>query len=327
MAYKPLLILAGGSGYLGRLLIESLKDRYSFLVLGRAESSSIKTAYHPYPKDAKALAPHLDGALALINLAGKSVDCRYTEKNKQAILHSRVDTTNYLGKAMAACKTPPSVWVNLSSATIYPDSQVVQTERSATPGGNFSEEVCLAWEKAFYDAHIPGTRKVVLRSGLVFGKKGGAYPVLEKLAKLCLGGKQGSGTQYMSVLHEADFTRAIEHVIHNRCMGTYNLCIPQPIRNKDFMRMLASYQHQLPQLRQTPWMIKLGAIVLRTEAELVLKSRCVIPERLLNEGFQFKYENPEKILEGLNVPYFHSAEKESASGSTGNFVLASTSSS
>jgi len=325
MAYKPLLILAGGSGYLGRLLIDSLKNQYSFLVLGRGRVSDINASYLQYPTNPSELASHLDGALALINLAGKSVDCRYTEKNKAEILNSRVSTTEYLGKAMAFCQKPPQVWVNLSSATIYPDSDTLQTELSPTPGGNFSEDVCLAWEKTFYDAHIPGTRKVALRCGLVFGKNGGAFPVLSKLSKLCLGGKQGAGSQYMSILHEADFTRAMEHVIHQRSMGSYNLCIPQPIQNNAFMKLLASYHTKLPQISQTPWMIKLGAMLLQTEAELVLKSRCVIPERLLNEGFQFNYETPEDILHELNDQGFQSAENESASGKTGNFDLASSS--
>lgn len=323
MAYKPLLILAGGSGYLGRLLIASLKHQYSFLVLGRSENAHVDCSYLQYPAEPKQLATHIEGALALINLAGKSVDCRYTEKNKAAILHSRVDTTEYLGKAMALCQNPPQVWVNLSSATIYPDSEILQTERSLTPGGNFSEDVCLAWEQTFYDAHVPGTRKVALRCGLVFGNSGGAFPVLKKLSKLCLGGRQGNGSQYLSILHEVDFSRAVNHVIHNRCMGSYNLCIPQPIQNALFMQLLSTYHSQLPQFSQTPWMIKLGARLLQTESELVLKSRCVIPERLLNEGFQFRYENPEQILDALNDAYFQSAEKESASGKTGNLDLAS----
>ncbi len=326
MAYKPLLILAGGSGYLGRLLITSLEDKYAFLVLGRSDDALVESAYLPYPTEPNKLASYFEGALALINLAGHSVDCRYNEKNKAKILDSRVITTQYLGKAMALCQKPPPVWVNLSSASIYPDSETLQTEKSATPGGNFSELVCLAWEKAFYDAHVPGTRKVALRCGLVFGNNGGAFPVFKKLSKICLGGTQGSGTQYMSILHEVDFIRAVQHVIENRCMGSYNVCIPRPIQNTVFMKLLASYYSRVPQLSQSAWMLKLGAILLRTEAELLLKSRCVIPERLLNEGFQFTYENPEQILDALNEPYFQSDVKESASGKTGNFALASSNS-
>lgn len=325
MAYKPLIILAGGSGYLGHLLIESLKNDYKFLVLGRAESSTVSTDYLSYPSNPQNLSAQLEGALALVNLAGKSVDCRYTEKNKAEILRSRVETTQCLGEAVAACQNPPEVWINLSSATIYPDSSTLQTEKSATPGENFSEDVCIAWEKAFYDAHVPGTRKAALRCGLVFGNKGGAFPVLARLSKLCLGGKQGSGSQFMSILHETDFVRAIVHILKNRSMGSYNLCIPQPIQNQEFMKILASYHRQLPQVSQAAWMVKFGAFLLRTESELVLKSRCVIPERLLNEGFQFRFEKPKDILDALNQSHFQSAEKESASGSTGNFSLASAS--
>ncbi|HCS20220.1 MAG TPA: TIGR01777 family protein [Bacteroidetes bacterium] len=339
MAYKRLIVLAGGSGYLGRLLISSLSDRYEFLVLGRAyaKASAGKPAVTPveagegaeylkYPDKPEDLAPALEGAFALINLAGKSVDCRYTAKNKKEIMDSRVKTTTYLGKAVNACAMPPEVWVNLSSATIYPDSQELQTELSATPGGNFSEDVCLAWEKAFQDAHEHRTRKVVLRCGLVFGRSGGAFPVLKKLASFCLAGKQGNGRQFMSVLHENDFVRAMEFVLNERCMGAYNLCIPRPIQNIDFMRLLASYPPKLPQIDQPRWLVKLGALLIRTEAELVLKSRCVIPERLLNDGFYFEFENLKDILDDLNQPYFQSAEKSSASPRTGNFSLASCSS-
>ncbi len=323
MAYKRLIVLAGGSGYLGRLLISSLSDRYEFLVLGRNVKSMDGMKYPDKPED---LAAHLEGAFALVNLAGKSVDCRYTPKNKKEILDSRVKTTTYLGKAVNACAQPPEVWVNLSSATIYPDSQELQTELSATPGGNFSEEVCLAWEKAFQDAHEHRTRKVILRCGLVFGRSGGAFPVLKKLASFCLAGKQGNGRQFMSVLHEKDFVRAMEFVMNERCMGAYNLCIPMPIQNMDFMRLLASYPPKLPQIDQARWLVRLGALLIRTEAELVLKSRCVIPERLLNDGFQFEFETLKQILNDLAQASFQSAEKSSASPKTGNFSLASCSS-
>ena len=343
MAYKRLIVLAGGSGYLGRLLISSLSERYEFLVLGRPayakasagervmraqerETERERVRYLRYPDNPEELAQHLEGAFGLVNLAGKSVDCRYTAKNKKEILDSRVKTTSYLGKALNACTTPPEVWVNLSSATIYPDSQNLQTELSATPGGNFSEDVCLAWEKAFTDAHEHRTRKVILRCGLIFGRSGGAYPVLKKLAGICLAGKQGNGRQFMSVLHEKDFVRAVEFVLNQRCMGAYNLCIPQPVRNGDFMHLLASYPPKLPQIDQAPWLVRLGALMIRTEAELVLKSRCVIPERLLNDGFRFEYENPAQILDALHSPSFQSEENVSASRNTGNFSLASKSS-
>ncbi|MDX5321922.1 MAG: DUF1731 domain-containing protein, partial [Bacteroidota bacterium] len=164
---------------------------------------------------------------------------------------------------------------------------------------------------------------VALRCGLVFGKNGGAYPVFEKLAKYALAGKQGKGNQYMSVLHEDDFVRAVQHVLEHRSMGSYNLCIPQPIPNKFFMKLLGA-QLKLPfQIPQPEFLVKLGAKLIRTEAELVLKSRCVVPERLLNEGFQFKFDSCESILNVLGRSYFQSAENVSRSAKTGNLLRAS----
>ncbi|MDX5320615.1 MAG: NAD-dependent epimerase/dehydratase family protein, partial [Bacteroidota bacterium] len=163
MAYKPLIVLAGGSGYLGRLLMEQLAPYYHFLVLGRYPRKLARSDYKVYPKSPEEAAALMEGAYALINLAGKSVDCRYTEQNKAEIMASRVDTTHYLAHAIQHCVQPPKVWVNISSATIYPDSQTPQREVSPTPGGNFSEEVCLAWENAFYNEETPRTRKVALR--------------------------------------------------------------------------------------------------------------------------------------------------------------------
>lgn len=323
MAYKPVLILAGGSGYLGRLLSNHLKNHYQIIVLGRKEQAESGISCLKYPENHKDLVPVLEGAFGLINLAGKSVDCRYTEKNKKEILDSRVNTTRYLGEAVAACEKAPQVWLNLSSATIYPDSQEMQRETSLTPGGNFSEDVCLAWEHAFFDTQTPNTRKVALRCGLVFGKEGGAFPVFRHLARFYLAGKQGSGNQFMSILHEMDFVRSVQHLLKHRSMGIYNLCIPQPVRNKAFMALLAQQFNQWPQLQQPEWLVKLGAVFIRTEAELVLKSRCVVPERLLNEGFQFEYDSTESILQALKKDYFQSEEKSSRSPKTGNLDRAS----
>lgn len=302
MGYKPLIVLAGGSGYLGRLLVHHLKDHFEFLVMGRAMSCPVEVAYQAYPNNPEEMAFLLNGAYGIVNLAGKSVDCRYTEKNKAEILFSRIETTRFIAQGIAGCKNPPEVWLNLSSATIYPDSQEMQRETSPTPGGNFSEDVCIAWENAFFNSPTPSTRKVALRTGLVFGETGGAFPVFRSLARYFLAGKQGKGNQFMSILHEQDFVSATLHLLNHRSMGTYNVCIPQPVRNKDFMKLFAQQFNQWPQINQPEWLVKLGAMLIKTEAELVLKSRCVVPERLLNEGFHFQFDSTESILRALKKP-------------------------
>ena len=321
MAFKPLLVLAGGSGYLGRLLRKQLGQEYRFLILGRAAALETESGedYLQWPASPALLSEHLEGCLAVINLAGRSVDCRYTATNKKAILESRIRTTCFLGESIALCKRPPQVWINSSSATVYPDSETAQTELSPTPGDTFSERVCLEWEAEAERFLLPETRKIILRTGLVMGHDGGAFPVLKRLARLGLGGSYGNGDQYMSILHKTDFVRAVDFLVRNRCFSTYNLCIPQPIRNRDFMTHMRMEIPTATGLSLNKPILELGARILRSETELMLKSRCVIPQRLLNEGFQFRYENGPAVLKALLPHYFQSEVKSSRSCSTGNF--------
>jgi len=287
---QPKLLLAGATGFLGQHLAVHFRALgYQVVGLSRTGPGDVRW-------DGRTLGSwvaELEGTDLLVNLAGRTVNCRYSEANRQAILRSRTDSTRVLGEAVAACARPPRVWLNSSTATIYPDTPgaaPANTEANATPGTSFSEEVGLAWEAAFNDCLAPGTRKVALRTAIVLGDDGGAFPVMARLARFGLCTPQGSGEQWISWLHVRDFCRAVEFLAHaDDLSGPVNLCAPHPLRNWEFNSLLAQYLRPLLQLPQPRWLLEVGAFVLRTETELILKSRKVYPERLLAAGFEFEY--------------------------------------
>ncbi len=289
---QPKLVLVGGNGFLGRHLATH------FQTLGYQVVSISRTGPGDVRWDARTLGPwarELEGADLLVNLAGRSVDCRYSEANRQAILTSRTDSTRVLGAAVAACARPPRVWLNSSTATIYPDTRgdaPANVEANSTPGGPFSEKVGRAWEAAFWAAPAPATtRRVALRTAIVLGADGGAFPVLARLARFGLCTPQGAGQQWISWLHIIDFCRAVEFLAKaDDLSGPVNLCAPYPLRNREFNALLARALRPLLKLPQPRWLLEVGAFVLRTETELILKSRKVYPERLLAAGFRFEYE-------------------------------------
>lgn len=250
-----------------------------------------------------AWASELEGADALINLAGRIVDCRYTTANKREIIASRVDSTQVLGAAVAACAVPPRVWLNSSTATIYADTvgeQPANTEAAGRIGEGFSVEVARAWEAAFAACPAPATRKVALRTAIVLGSDGGAFPVMARLARRGLGSPQGNGRQWMSWLHITDFCRAVDFLLHKpTAAGAFNLCAPQPLTNRDFMALLCQQLRPWLRLPQPEWLLEIGAFVLRTETELILKSRKVSPQRLLELGFQFEFPTCEAAMKEL----------------------------
>ena len=239
-----------------------------------------------------------ENALAIINLAGRSVDCRYTEKNKVEIFNSRINSTKVIGEAIKKCENPPKIWLNSSTGTIYHYSEDKEmTERTGEIGEGFSVDVATAWEATFNEIHLPKVRKVLMRTSIVIGKNGGAMKPLIRLTKVGLGGFQGNGKQYISWLQITDFCRIIEWLIQNEAAsGVYNLVSPKPIPNKEFMQILRKILKVPIGLPAMKWMIEVGAFFMRTESELVLKSRRLIPERLLEEGFDFKYKDIEKAL-------------------------------
>ncbi|WP_044238248.1 TIGR01777 family oxidoreductase [Flexithrix dorotheae] len=244
-------------------------------------------------------AKELENALAVVNLAGKSVDCRYNEKNKKEIYDSRLNSTAVLGKAILACEKPPKVWINAASATIYRHAEDrPMDEITGEIGTGFSVDVCEKWEAVFNQINTPRTRKVLMRLAMVFGKTGGVIVPFKNLVKLGLGGHQGKGTQYMSWLHEKDFAEIINWMIQNdSATGIYNCSSPNPVPNKEFMSAFRAAFRQKIGIPAMEWMVKIGVFLMSTEAELILKSRRVIPTRLLKDGYHFQYE---KIDEALN---------------------------
>jgi len=254
--------------------------------------------------DAKTIddwATELDGADVLINMTGRSVDCRYHQKNKDLILNSRVDSTTVLGEAIAVCKNPPKVWLNSSTATIYRHSlDKEMDEEHGEIGNGFSVSVAKAWEKAFFEANTLSTRKVALRTAIVLGKEGGALQPMVKMTKLGLGGKQGSGDQKFSWIHEDDFVQIIDFCIKNSEIdGAINVVSPHPSDNKTLMRLLRKTLNIPFGIPAPKPILEMGAFLIRTETELLLKSRNVIPKRLLEHGYTFSYQNLETALKEL----------------------------
>ena len=293
------IIIAGGTGFLGQVLENYFTSNgYDIKILTRKPTKSNHIYWNA--KNIDQWTKALEGTYALINLTGKSVDCRYTEANKKLIHDSRIDSTNVLGKAILKSKKPPNVWLNMSTSTIYEDSyQKQMTEENGDIGNDFSMNIAKSWEAAFNNIKIPQTRKVILRTSIVLGKNGGALIPLKQLTKFGLGGKQWHGKQKVSWVHETDFARAIHFIIEKKHEGIYNIVSPKPTTNT---RLMATFRKALKVtlgIPQPKWLITFGAKIIGTEPELVLKSRNVIPEKLINNGFTFKHQSIEQAISNL----------------------------
>jgi uncharacterized protein len=283
------IVIAGGAGYIGRLLAAYFgKEGHRVTVLSR-QSQTIPQAT---VRDWRDLPATLDNTDVLINLAGKSVNCRYTPANKAAIYDSRLSTTKALAEAILATPHPPSVWLNASSATIYRHAQDrPMDEYTGEIGTGFSVDVCQQWESAFFTPELPHTRRVALRMAMIMGRgNDGVFSRFHTLARLGLGGAMGSGNQYISWMHYHDLCRAISFILATPTLeGPINLAAPNPLPNHIFLRILRQSCHVPIGIPSTEWMLKIGAFVLQTETELLLKSRYVVPKRLLDAGFTFQY--------------------------------------
>ena len=300
------IVLAGGSGFLGKAIVDYFPvDEYEFVILSRSKQqhflNSNCTSIYWDGENVGEWCKALEDAFAVINLSGKSVNCRYTDANKKEILSSRINTTTALGKAIAACKNPPKLWMNAASATIYKYSEDVDMDETVTDyNDDFSVSVCLAWERCFNEFELANTRKIALRISLVMDKNEGVFPRLKKLALFGLGGKQGSGKQMVSWIHSHDFCKALFFLANNnQSNGAYNLCSPHPISNQKLMKIIQRKLNMPIGLPAYKWMLKLGALIIGTETELILKSRRVIPKRLTNEGFRFDNEYFEDAISNL----------------------------
>ena len=298
------IIIPGGTGQVGGILTRAfLRDGHEVVILSRQSSANGPARIVQW--DAKSpghWTAELEGADAIINLAGRSVNCRYNPANRREIMESRVDSTRAVGLALRQATRPPRVWLQASTATIYAHRfDAPNDEATGILGGSepyapdtwrFSIDVAKAWEQAAEEAgDLPRTRKVLLRSAITMSPdSGGAFDTLLSLVRHGLGGRSGNGRQFVSWIHDADFIRAVYWLIeHENIEGPVNLAAPNPLPNAEFMRALREGWGISFGLPAANWMLEPGAILLKTETELILKSRRVIPTRLLEEGFKFKF--------------------------------------
>lgn len=294
------IIIAGGTGFLGESLEKYFVNKnYEVKILTRTPKRKNDIFW-----DSKTIGnwkEELENADILINLAGKSVDCRYNYKNKKEIYDSRINSTRVLQQAIDECQNPPKIWLNASSATIYIHSEThLNTERNGIIGDDFSMNICKSWEKEFFKTENQNIRKVALRTSIVLGKNGGAFPKFKQITKLGLGGKQGRGNQMMSWIHIDDFCEAVNFIIQNEKLeGAINITAPKPFSNKQMMNQLQKKLKVPFGIPSSIWLLELASIFIKTETELMLKSRNVYPEVLLENGFKFRYPSFDNALNQL----------------------------
>lgn len=294
-AMEKKIVIAGGTGFIGKFLKQRFTENgYNVLIVSRQKN-------HINWDDGTELIQALNDAALVINLAGKSVDCRYNEKNKKEILLSRTETTKALGDAIAKCKQPPALWINASTATIYRHAEDrPMTEVDGEIGTGFSVDVAKNWENAFFKYNLRHTRQVALRIAIVLGKEGGVMKPFKNLVRFGLGGKQGNGKQRFSWIHIEDLYRIILFVQSNKELsGVYNCSAPNPVTNKTFMKAVRQVMKVPFGLPSPAWLLKIGAAFIGTEVELILKSRWVLPEKLLKAGYSFRYPELAEALKDI----------------------------
>ena len=296
------IVIPGGSGQVGTLLARAfVADGHDVVVLSRQPYAA---PWRTVRWDGKTLGDwrrELDSADVVVNLAGRSVNCRYHARNRREILESRLYSTQVLGEAIAGAKRPPRVWLQASTATIYAHrydaandeaTGIIGDSTETMPDSwNFSVDVATAWERTANAAETPDTRKVLLRSAMTMSVgAGGIFDVLLSLVRRGLGGACGSGKQFVSWIHGTDFVRALYWLIdRDGLSGPVNIAAPNPLPNAEFMRELRRAWGARIGLPAARWMLELGAVFLRTESELILKSRRVTPGTLLRSGFEFQF--------------------------------------
>jgi uncharacterized protein len=301
---KGRVVLAGGSGFLGRALAEELaRAGYEPVVLTRRVGKNSRVRQVEWDgRTVGAWASELEGAAAVVNLAGRSVDCRHTPEHRREIVESRLGPVEAVGRAIRGCEEPPAVLIQAGSLAIYGDAGRRVCDETAPAGRGFPVEVCLRWEDAYNSLELPATRKVLLRIGFVLGREGGALPHLARLARAYLGGAIGDGHQYISWLHVRDFCRLVLWCLeHAEAEGVYNATGPCPVTNAEFMCELRCALRRPWCPRLPAWLVRLGAFLLRTEPELALTGRRALPERFVAQHFKFLYTNLESALADLVV--------------------------
>jgi uncharacterized protein (TIGR01777 family) len=311
------IVIPGGSGQVGRMLARHFQERgHHVTVLTRGPYTAPWQTVHWDGKEIGPWVETLEGADVCINLAGRSVNCRYNAENRRQIYESRIGTTTLLNRVIAGLDEPPRVWLNASTATIYRHAldrpmdeatgelggrELISKRRRAPNTWNFSIRVARDWETAFFATQTLRTRKVAMRSAIVFSPvPGNAFATYLNLVRVGLGGTQGNGRQFVSWIHESDFARAVEFLIdRDDPAGPVNIAAPNPLPNREFMQALRD-AWDMPNGIPIPWpLLEIGAFLMRTESELVLKSRRVVPGRLLAAGFQFDFRNWSEAADDL----------------------------
>lgn len=296
------IIIPGGSGQVGTVLAtEFATTGHDVCVLSRSQPSR---PWRTTKWDGETIGDwitELEDADVIINLAGQSVNCRYTAENRRIIMDSRLKSTKVLGDAISQLKKPPRVWLQASTATIYEHrydaahdeatGRVGGSESNAPDTWRFSIDVATNWERVFNVVKAPQTRKVLLRSAIIMSpSSGGPFDLLLRLVRFGLGGTVGNGKQFVSWIHELDFVRSVQWLIkHEEMDGPVNVAAPHPLPNSEFMRELRAAWEMPIGLPASEWMLEIGAFLLRSESELALKSRRVVPAKLLESGFTFKF--------------------------------------
>jgi uncharacterized protein (TIGR01777 family) len=304
------IILAGGSGFLGSVLADYFAARGMEIVVLTRNPKTRTGLIREVHWDGVTVGDwlkELEGARALINLAGISVNCRYHARNRKLMLDSRLNSTRILGEAIARCANPPPVWLNSSTATIYKHTFGPAWNEAGEIGGCaeakdiFSVHVATEWERVFNEASPPRTRKAALRSAMVLGRaKNSVLPNLLRLGRLGLGGSLAGGGQFVSWIHQEDFCRAVEWIMEHRTLsGAVNVAAPNPVTNAEFMAMIREVCHSRFGLPAPRWLLEIGAFFMRTETELIIKSRRVAPGKLLANGFTFLHPRLLPAIEQL----------------------------
>lgn len=301
MDLKPKMIIAGGTGFFGHHLVEFFKNRYNITVFTRTATHSKNGVNYQY-WDATTKGDWigiLEGAEVLINLTGKSINCRFTEENKKQLLSSRVNSTKVLAEVIALLNNPPKIWINASAGAMYKTGSVSNTEQDKAFNDDFLAKMSLAWEEAFFEQNLPETTRVAMRISLILGSDGGVFPVWKKITSMLLGGKAGKGDQMISWIHIDDAIKAVEFMMEHKMEGVVNFSTHHPIANKNLMKELRKQINVPFGLPAPEFGIKVGSYFLQTEPSLLLNSVNFIPERLIKEGFKFKFPSINKAFEDL----------------------------
>ncbi len=288
------IIIAGASGFIGKYLTDNFTNNGNTVVQISRSSDS-------YNWKLENLILAVNGADVLINLAGRSINCRQNSKNKTDILNSRIVSTHLLNDAVRACVSPPKLWINASAIGIYAHQTAEpHTENSNQLAADFFSHVVQSWENAFFNTQNPAIRKIALRFSVVLGKNGGALQPLKLLAKFGFGGKLGSGTQMFSWIHISDLFSIVNFIIKNDTInGIINCTAPQPVSNADLMKEIRKNTGKKIGMPVPAFLIKIGALVFGADSKLVLESNNVIPNRLKEYGFIFRFDNINVALENL----------------------------